>query len=88
MIVQYVDDCGISAPTQEKLDDFVSKLRSLGLELTQESTFAEFLGIKFNATPEGVIDCTQRGLIKKTLKAAGMEDCNPNLTPTVGHTWE
>ena len=51
MIVQYVDDCGISAKSQDVIDDFVAKLRDLGLELTQESSFEEFLGIKFNDTP-------------------------------------
>jgi hypothetical protein len=83
MIVQYVDDCGISAPTQKIIDDFVKELNNLNFELTKEDTFAEFLGIKFATLKDGSIECTQRGLIKKTLKAAGMEDCNPNSTPAL-----
>ena len=27
---------------------------------------------------DGAVECTQKGLIKKTLKAAGMEECSPN----------
>ena len=81
MLVQYVDDCGISAPTQERIDKFVSDLRNLNFELTQEGSFAEFLGIKFETLPNGSIKCTQKGLIKKTLEAAGMENCNPNSVP-------
>jgi hypothetical protein len=82
MIVQYVDDCGISAPTQERIDRFVEGLRELSFELTQEGSFEEFLGIKFKFHNDGSIECTQRGLIQKTLQAAGMEDCNGNSTPT------
>ena len=52
MIVQYVDDCGISTVSQKVTDNFVNKLQQLELKLTQESTFAEFLGIKFNDTPK------------------------------------
>ena len=70
MIVQYVDDCGISAPTKAHIDRFVVGLRNLKLELTQEGTFEEFLGIKFKYHTDGSIECTQRGLIKKPLEAA------------------
>ena len=46
-----------------------------------EDSFEEFLGIKFKTMDDGSAECTQRGLIKKTLEAAGMLDCNPNSTP-------
>ena len=83
IVVQYVDDCGISAPTQERIDQFVRGLRDLGLELTQEGSFEEFLGIKFKYNEDGSVECTQKGLINKTIDAAGMSDCNPNSTPTL-----
>ncbi len=86
MVVQYVDDCGISAPNQARIDQFVKDLRDLGFELTQEDSFEEFLGIKFKYNDDGSIECTQKGLIQKTLEAAGMTDCNPNSTPTTLHT--
>ena len=81
MLVQYVDDCGIAAPNQQIIDEFIAKLKAKGLELTQESSFAEFLGIKFTHHPDGSIEMTQKGLIKKTLEAAGMTDCNPSHLP-------
>ena len=83
MIVQYVDDCGIAAPTKERVDEFVNELKKLDFELTQESSFSEFLGIKFEHHKDGSIECTQSGLIQKTLKAAGMENCNPNAVPAI-----
>ena len=64
MVVQYVDDCGVSAPTQKRIDEFVQGLREYGLELTQEGTFEEFLGIKFNNRSDGSIECTQKALIQ------------------------
>ena len=81
MVVQYVDDCGIAAPTKERVNEFVNELKNLNFELTQESSFSEFLGIKFDYLKDGSIECTQRGLIQKTLTAAGMENCNPNAIP-------
>ena len=55
MIVQYVNDCEISAPTQGHIDCFVEGLKGLNLELTQEGTFEEFLGIKFKYHDNGMI---------------------------------
>jgi len=81
MLVQYVDDCGISAAKQSTIDDFVAALRKEGLALTQEESFSEFLGIEFQESKEGKFHMTQGGLIKKVLQAAGMSDCNPNSTP-------
>ena len=81
ILVQYVDDCGIGAPSQEIIDKFVKGLRSKGLALTQEGSFSEFLGIKFDKKPDGTFELTQKGLIQKILKAANMTDCNPNSLP-------
>ena len=81
MLVQYVDDCGISSTSQENIDKFIASLRKEGLVLTQEESFSEFLGIEFEVRPDGTHVMTQRGLIKKVLSAARMEDCNPNSTP-------
>jgi hypothetical protein len=81
MLVQYVDDMGISAQNQSDIDQFVKELRDEGLVLTQEESFSEFLGIKFDEKPDGSIEMTQRGLITKILQTAKMTDCNPNATP-------
>ena len=81
MLVQCVDDCGISAPNQEIIDQFVADQRQLGVELTQEGSFAKFLGIKFKSLDDGSVECAQKGLIAKTLEAAGIQDCNPNSVP-------
>ena len=71
----------MSAPNQGINDKFLADLQQLSLELTQEGLFAEFLGIKFETLPNGSIEGTQKGQTTKTLEAARMQDCNPNLVP-------
>jgi hypothetical protein len=67
MLVQYVDDMGLSAPDKESIDEFIKALREDGLVLTLEESFSEFLGIKFEEREDGSIVMTQKGLIKKIL---------------------
>jgi hypothetical protein len=82
LVVLYVNDAGIAAPDSKIIDDFISELERRHFELTREGSFSEFLGIKFTEDKSaGTITLTQKGLIKKVIKAAGLEDCNPNWTP-------
>jgi histone deacetylase 1/2 len=82
LIIVYVDDVGVAAPSSDLIDEFVADLKNRGFELTREGSFSEFLGIKFEEDTEaGAITLTQKGLIKKVIAAAGLEHCNPNHTP-------
>jgi hypothetical protein len=82
MIVLFVYDGGIAAENPEDVEKVVSDLRSHAFELTQEGSFSEFLGIKFEySNDRKTITMTQKGLIQKIIKASKMEDCNPNWTP-------
>jgi hypothetical protein len=82
MIVLYVDDAGIAAPTVELIDVFVDGLKAKGFELTKKGSFSEFLGIKFEEdTSAGSITMTQTGLIKKIIATTKIENCNPNWVP-------
>jgi hypothetical protein len=68
MIVLYVDDAGITAPTIELIDEFIDGLKAKGFKITKEGSFSEFLGIKFEEdTSAGSITMTQTGLIKKII---------------------
>ena len=69
IIFLYVDDCGVAAPNQKDIDDFVEWLNKAGFELTQDGDFGEYLGIKFNVySQDNTITMTQPGLIQKVLK--------------------
>jgi hypothetical protein len=82
MLVIYVDDVGIAAKHKKDVDSLVQRLEDQGFKLTREGTFSEFLGIKFEKnSDDNSINMTQKGLIKKIIDTAGMNDCNPNWTP-------
>ena len=82
MIVIYTDDVGIGSRTKEIADKFIKDLRKEGLELTVESSFSEYLGIKIERNDKlGTITMTQPGLIKKVLETTKMVECKPQYTP-------
>lgn len=82
LIVCFVDDVGLAAPTEEIIDAFIDKLRAKGFELDKEGSFEQFLGIKFERNHrDGTIELTQKGLISKIISVTGLESCKPNLTP-------
>ena len=81
LLIVYVDDACLSVARESDLDAFVESLRERGFVLKREASLSEFLGIKFEKDHDGSIHLTQRGLIKKILSTAGMEDCKPIATP-------
>ena len=82
MLIIYIDNVGVAAPSLKIIDKFITELESRGFILTHEGTFSEFLGIKFDEDKKtGTITLTQKGLIKKVITAAGLDDSNPNWTP-------
>jgi hypothetical protein len=81
IMVLYVDDAGIAAPVRADIEFFVKQLKDLEFDVEIEDNFNEYLGIKIDDLPSGAKKMSQKGLIQKTLKAAKMEDCNPNWVP-------
>ena len=81
LMVLYVDDAGIAAPTQRHIDEFVDELRALDFDLEIEGDFSSYLGIGIENLSNGARHMTQKGLIKKVIETTGMENCNLNWTP-------
>ena len=81
LLVTFVDDCGLSVKDPKMIDWFVSELCKRGNELDVEGDFTAFLGVAIERNEDGSIHMHQRGLIKKIIAAAQMEDGNPNWTP-------
>ena len=52
------------------------------LEFRDEGELSAFLGIKIEQKGSKEYYLSQPGLIAKVLKDAGMEECNPNTTPS------
>ena len=53
----------------------------MDFDLDIEDDFNSYLGIGIEEFPDGTRHMTQKGLIKKILKTAQMENCNPNWNP-------
>ena len=72
ILVLYVDDCLLFARTDAVLDDFLSKLKST-FSLTSEMDVGAFLGIDIIRNPDGFMELTQPGLIRKIIQACGLD---------------
>ena len=84
MMVLYVDDAGIAAPTKQIIEDFITELRKKhGFDLEMEGDFTSYLGIGIDEFEDGSRHMTQKGLIKKVIQTTKMENCNPNWTPAI-----
>ena len=81
LLVIYVDDAGAGFASKSDLNRFLDQLRAKGFEFTQEGDFSEYLGIKLEKRPNGSIEMTQKGLIKKIIGSTGLENCHPNWNP-------
>ncbi len=81
-IIIYVDDCGIAAKSNDLVDELLQQLENKGFQFTCEGSFTKFLSINHACLPDGRIELTQSGLIKKIISTAGMNQCKPNEVPT------
>jgi len=86
LIILYVDDCGIAYQSQKVLDEFIAALKAKNFKLTVEESFNEFLGIQYSPSPDGSVECTQKGLITKIIDATGLTNANPNKVPASSDT--
>ena len=69
------------APDQQRIDKVLESLKD-EFEMTVEADVMAFLGIQFKCLSGGEIKMQQIGLIKRVLKATGLQDCNPDKMPT------
>ena len=76
-----MDDFGIAHKTKDLLEEFLKQLEENSLSYTREESFHEFLGIQIDRLEDGTLLLTQKGLIKKVLEAAKMENCRTAQTP-------
>ena len=82
VLVVCIDDVGIGAKNDADVNILIEQLRGHGFTLECEGSFTSHLGLQFvtDVTTRSVA-LMQPGLIQKIVKAAGMENCNPNHTP-------
>jgi hypothetical protein len=78
MIVLNVDGLGIAYSNKRDLDKLFQDLTELGLELTREGTFTDFLGIKFvKDEVTNTVTLTQKGLIQRSSRQQDFKTATP-----------
>ena len=77
----YIDDVVWVAPDRQQIDKVLESLKD-EFEMTVEGDVTAFLGIQFKCLSGREIKMQQIGLIERVLKATGLQDCNPDKTPT------
>ena len=82
IVIIYVDDLGLQAPSESIINTLIENLQKKGFELTREGSFSEYLGIQYEKLDDQSVHMIQPGLIQKILEATGMTECNSNKTPT------
>jgi hypothetical protein len=53
LMVLYVDDVGLAAPTMQGIHHFVKWLKGMGLDMDIEDNFNLYLGISIDDNPDG-----------------------------------
>ena len=82
MVCTFVDDLAISVKVSEETQRFLKFMQDAGFTLTIDDSLTSFLGIKFERGSDGTFTMTQPGLIDKIINATGLQECNPNGTPS------
>lgn len=77
----YVDDTLLFSPKQEYIDEVLEQLKENEMDLEIESDVAGFLGVNIDYRADGTIEMTQKGLIKRIVKALDVEHLPIKLTP-------
>ena len=73
MYVLYTDDSILAGPDEQELNDIIADLKGTGLDITDEGTIADFLGV--NVRQEGnSFHLTQPKLIESILQDLSLQD--------------
>ena len=82
ILLCYVDDCLMYAKSPQDLQDLLTEMRAIGLQLDEEGNAEGFLGVDIQRDEAtGTITLTQVGLIKRILTALGCDDLPAVDTP-------
>ena len=68
MYILYTDDSLIAGPNEGKIKEVIQQIRDVGLNITEEGTIDDFVGIHIERTPQGTFILSQETLIKSILK--------------------
>ena len=79
VLVVYIDDCILFSPDNSLIDATIEKLRDAKFNIEDQGTINDFLGIKVERFPEGVIRLTQPNLIESILQDLGVQNAEKGM---------
>ena len=81
MLVEYVDDVYLQAPTDREIDTALADVKQEGLDFNDAGCLSDYLGLEIHRTGNS-FHVKQTGLIDKLLvRTMQMENCSPNACP-------
>ena len=80
----YTDDSILAGPNQDEIDQVIKDIKAANLDITEEGTLEDFLGVNIDQKEDGSIHLTQPHLIDQILKDLKLEgkDVKTKSTPT------
>ena len=90
----YTDDSILVGPSKNEIDEVIKQMKKINLDITDEGTLEDFLGVNIERKPNGDIHLTQPHLIDQILKDLRLdkENVKERSTPAAcsklltGHT--
>lgn len=68
MYVLYTDDSILAGPNRKEIDEIMTKMKEIDLEITDEGTLSDFLGVNIDRRDDGSIEFRQPHLINQILE--------------------
>ena len=82
MYALYTDDSILAGPCSQELDKIVKQMKDVNLNITEEVTLEDFLGVNIDRQADGTIHLTQPQLIESILKDLRLLVTGVHMKPT------
>lgn len=78
----YTDDSILAGPNQDEIEQVIKDIKAANLDVTEEGTLEDFLGVNIDRKEDGSIHLTQPHLIDQILKDLKLDGPNVKTKPT------
>jgi hypothetical protein len=83
--ILYTDDLILAGPNEDELNNIIDRIKSAGLDITEEGDLADFLGINIERGSDNAYHLSQPQLIDQIIRDLRLDQDNvtPKTTPAV-----
>jgi hypothetical protein len=76
LYILYTDDSILATPTQDEIDNAVNEMKGICLNVTDEGTLSDFVGVNITRNDNGMITLSQPKLIEQILSDMRLTENN------------